>query len=139
VTVLAGRFKGFQEAISLSLEGLPAGVEASGTIPAGQYSGRLTVTVARGAAPATLGSLILQGAAGGLKRTAAFSLTVLPPLPAPSLPTSQAQVAGGAQGSGNLRNQALALEPVTATRAASPDGRLEVRHGFLPTSQPLDP
>lgn len=77
VTVNITRTGGFEGAVTVTVEGLPAGVTASSlTIATGSNSGSLTLTAGTGAV-ASSGSITIRGSATGLTaRTASVSLTV---------------------------------------------------------------
>lgn len=80
VSVNITRTGGFEGAVTVTVEGLPAGVTASSlTIAAGATSGSLTITAGQ-AAVASSGSITIRGSASGLTaRTASVSLTVTVP------------------------------------------------------------
>jgi len=139
LTVSAVRYGGLADAIDLSVEGLPPGVTATGSIAAGELTGRLIVSVADGVAAQSLGSLSIKGSSGTRSQTAPLALAVLAPLPPSALSPSLVQAGGGGQSGGNLENHPIVLEPVTAAAATDSSGNQEVRHGFLPVPQPANP
>ncbi|HJV90340.1 MAG TPA: hypothetical protein VJ623_08560 [Holophagaceae bacterium] len=138
-TVTISRLNGFNGAVTLSGLGFPAGCTASGTVPAGSAALALPIVVAGGVTPATFGTLQIEGRSGDLVRTAPFSLTVAPALPAPQLSEDAVQAPGGRQGGGGLVNVAVIQEPLRAAQSANPAGTVQVRHGYLPTGAPVHP
>ena len=131
------RIGGFSDAVVLSLIGTPSGVLGSGTVAAGAQTGLLSVTVASGVAPQTLNNLNVKGTAGSLLQTAAFNLTVAPPLPVGELSPDRVQAIGGLQQGGGMTNVVLGMEPMKAATAKDASGQTEVRHDFNPNAIPF--
>ncbi|MDR3670505.1 MAG: hypothetical protein P4L36_06665 [Holophaga sp.] len=137
--VAATRTGGFTGAITLALANLPVGVVASGSIPAGAASGRLTVVVDGSVGSQSLGTLALLGQCGTLQSSTGFSLTVAAALPVSTLPTAQVHAPGGAQSGGAWRNTGMAMEPVAHSPASNSSGTIQNRPGFLPDPSPSAP
>ena len=139
VTVSVVRYQGFAGAITLSVENIPSGVVATGSIPGDASTARLRIAVAEGVAVQDLGSLTLLGVSGSQQQTTPLALSILAALPPSNLSPGSTQAAGGTQSGGTLQNTALAMEPVAALAAKNTTETLEVRHGFLPTPEPSLP
>ena len=136
VTVFANRTNGHTDAVALSLDAPPAGITASGSIPAGAASGTLTLTTAP-TTGAQLYFLNVRGTAGSLTRTVAFTLVVTSPAqPDFSLSASIAgPVPAGQQGSATIQvvrsgGHASAITLGIASNAAGVTGS-----GSIPAGQ----
>jgi len=138
VTVTLSRLNGFSAAVEVSGVGLPAGVVASGTIPAGSSTLQLPIAVDPAVAAAFYNGTSLQGRSGSLAHHAAFPLTVAPPLPASHLRADLVQAAGGRQTGGALENHAVAREALPARTVKDANDSTRIRHAFDPTGSPTD-
>ncbi len=136
VTVTTARplphFLDYQGALTLALEGAPAGVRGSGSITADHTSGTLALQVDASVAPGTIRGLRVVASGGNTLAMASFDLTVAPPLPPGQLRTDGVQASGALQTGGALANSPVALEPVAATTAADAAKVVGLRHGYLP-------
>lgn len=82
VTVTLERQGGFNEAVAVTLAGLPSGVTpASLTVPASASSATLTLNASASAEVVNARSVTVQAASGGLTKSGAFALTVKAPDP----------------------------------------------------------
>jgi len=135
------RRDGFTGAVTFAVTGLPAGVVASGSIPADASTGYLTVAVDPDVAPQSWSALAVDGKAGSLDFGTSFSLTVVAPLPESTLPTSLVSAPGGYQsgGNGTLTNFGVLMEPVAHVLASNVSGNLDNEAGFLPDADPALP
>ncbi len=134
-TVTVTRTGGFTDAVALQLDGAPAGLLASGTVPSAAPTGQLAILVARDLAPQTLEAVRVRGTAAGMTQTGTFSLVVAPPLPVGPASPDLVQANGGVQRSGLLENTGVACEPFKAGISKDPSGTLEARHGFTPSAK----
>lgn len=134
-TVTVARTGGFGETIALALEGAPAGVLGSGSVPTGAQTAQLALLVGREVAPQTLEALKVKGSAGSQSQSASFRLVIAAPLPIGQVRPDLVQASGGVQRAGTLENAGMASEPVRAGTARDAGGLLEVRHGFLPSGK----
>lgn len=136
VTVSAARplphYLDYQGDLSLSLQGAPAGVRASGTLAADHTAGTLALYVDASVAPANLANLRVVASGGGWTASAPFQLAVAPALPPGQIRADGVQASGQAQAGGTLANTPVIQEPVAATSAQDSVQVLAVRHGFLP-------
>lgn len=130
--VTANRSNGHSATITLSVDGLPAGITASGTIAAGANSGQLALSVASGVAPQTLQSITVKGTDGVLSHTTAatFTLTVLALQDSSASGTNLVHASGKAQSGQGFQNVALVGEPFAVT--GSNYAGTENRTGFTP-------
>jgi len=133
------RRDGFTGAVTFAVTGLPAGVVASGSIPADASTGYLTVSVDPEVTPQSWSTLAVDGKAGSLDFGTSFSLTVLAPLPESTLPPSLVSAPGGYQSGGTLTNFGVFMEPVAQVLASNPGGNLQNEAGFLPDADPALP
>lgn len=124
----------YQGALTLSLEGAPAGVRGSGSISADHTSGTLALQVDASVAPGTIRGLRVLASGGGTAAQATFDLTVAPPLPPGQIRTDGVQASGRAQQGGTLANTPVIQEPVAATPAADTAQVVAVRPGFDPNA-----
>lgn len=138
VTVTLSRLNGFTSAVVVSGVCLPPGVVASGTIPTGTSTLQLPIAVDPAVAAATYSGASLQGRSGSLTHSAAFPLTVAPPLPTSHLRTDLVQAAGGRQTGGALENHAVAREALPARTVKDASDSTRIRHAFDPTGSPTD-
>lgn len=134
-TVTVARTGGFGDAITLSLDGAPAGVVGSGALAATAQTAQMALWVAREVAPQSLDLLKVKGTAGTLTRTGTFKLVIAPPLPPGQISADLVQASGGVQRAGTLENTGMAQEPVKAGTAKDAAGTVEVRHGFQPSGR----
>lgn len=134
-TVTIVRSNGFDEAVTLSLEGAPTGVLGSGALAANAQTAQLALLVAREVAPQSLDALRVKGTAASQNRTGTFRLVVAAPLPPGQISADLVQASGGVQRGGPLENTGLAQEPVKAGTAKDASGTLEVRHDFPPSGR----
>jgi hypothetical protein len=132
VTITLSRTRGFTESVALSLEGAPAGVVGSGSIPVSNRTGQFALLVDRGVAPQTIEALRVKATAPGLAQTTTFKLVVTAPLPVGEITPDQVQASGNLQRAGTLENTPIILEPASASAAKDASGNTEVRHGFRP-------
>lgn len=139
VTVTVSRLNGFRGVVTVSGLGFPAGASLSGTLGDGATSLQLPVVVGLGVNQATFPSLQIEGRSGTLTQTAPFGLTVKAPLAPGSVGVDLTQASGGRQQAGAVVNQAVVLEPLRATTAASAGGTVLIRHGYLPAGAPETP
>jgi hypothetical protein len=84
VTVTARRIDGFNGPVTVSMQGLPAGVKATtAVIPAGQVSTTILLTASADAKLADAAAIQVAGKAGSIERTAAMDqlalLSLMPP------------------------------------------------------------
>lgn len=135
VTVTVARTGGFSDAVTLSLDGAPAGVVGSGTLAATSQTAQLALLVAREVAPQSLETLRVKGTAGALTQTGTFKLVIAAPLPPGQISADLVQASGGVQRAGTLENTGMAQEPVKAGTAKDAAGTVEVRHGFQPSGR----
>jgi hypothetical protein len=134
LTVTVTRSGGFSEAVSLALEGAPAGVQGTGGIAAGAQTGQVALLTAATLTPQSLDALLVRGRAGALSQSATFKLVIAAPLAAGELSPDRVQAAGAVQRAGTTENASVAMEPTAA--ATSAGGNLQVQHGFRPTGSP---
>ena len=137
--VTASRASACTALITLTLAGLPTGVVASGTIPAGASSGTLTIAVDPSVSAQALGTLVLDGQCGTVEVKTGFALTVAAALPVAQLSPNQVLASGGLQSGGAWSNTGQAMEPVAHDQASNGAGTLLNRAGFLPTPTPSAP
>lgn len=131
LTVLVVRSNGHAALITLSVEGLPSGVTASGSIPPGSNSGSLNLSAASNAATATLQSLVIKGSDGTLSHsTPTFTLNVFALQPGTNPGTNLVHASGGAQSGQGIQNAAIVGEPLATVHSAS--AGTENRTGFTP-------
>lgn len=135
VMVTVSRKWGFADAITLSLEGAPEGVVASGIVPADAQTGTLTLRIERAVAPQTLDGIRVKGEAGRASQTAAFRLLVSPPLPIGQIGADLVQASGATQRGGSLENMPVIQESTRAISAKDATGQTELRHGFQPAAR----
>lgn len=128
------RIGGFDGAVSLALDGAPAGVVGNGTIAASAGTGQLSLLVDATVAPQNLDAIHLKGTAGSLTQMAAFRLVVAPALPPGQIRPDLVQASGVTQRAGSLENAAVAQEALGATTSKDAGGTTEVRHGFDPST-----
>lgn len=133
VTVV--RTGGFTDAITLSLDGPPPGVQGSGLVAANALTGPLSLLVAANVAPQSLDSLRVKGTAGALAQTTTLRLVIVPALPVGQISTDLVQASGGTQRAGAMENTGVALEPTVASTSKDATGTVEVRHGFIPSAK----
>jgi hypothetical protein len=138
ITITLARLNGFASAVNLTGVGFPAGVVASGTLPAGATTLQLPVVVASGVTPSAYSGLSLRATAGALSRDAPFGLTVAQALPPGHLRDDLVQAAGGRQTGGIFENQAVVREGYSILTVKDPNDSTRVRHGFYPCGIPLD-
>lgn len=138
VTVTLSRRNGFASAVTITGVGFPAGVVASGTVPAGSSTLQLPVAVAPGVAPLAYGGLGLRAQAGTLSHDAPFQLTVTQALAPGQLRDDLVQAAGGRQTGGAFENQAIVREHLPALTVKDANDSTRVRHGFYPNGVPTD-
>jgi len=138
VTVTLSRLNGFSSAVTLSGVGLPAGVVASGSIPAGASTLQLPVAVDPSVSASSYTGIHVRGQAGSLSHDSALGLTVTPALAASHLRMDLVQAAGGRQTGGTLENHAVAGEGMPAQIVTDANGTTRVRQGFTPTGVPTD-
>jgi hypothetical protein len=127
-------FLDYQGALTLALDGAPAGVRGSGTISADHTSGTFALQVDASVAPGTIRGLQVVASGGSALAMASFDLTVAPPLPPGQLRADGVQASGRRQTGGTLANSPVAQEPVAATAAADAARVVGVRHGFDPNA-----
>lgn len=128
---LAPRFEG---PLTVTVEGLPAGIQASGTVPADARTGSLRFWVDPSVSPQALAHLRVVATGQGVNASTAFSLTILSPLPMGAITPDGVQASGRPQTGGSFSNTPVAQEPVAATEAADSVQVVAVRHGYLPDS-----
>lgn len=136
VTVTLSRLNGFSSAVTLSGVGLPAGVVASGSIPAGASTLQLPVIVDPAVMASTYTGISLRGQSGTLRHDSTLGLTVTPALPAGHLRVDLVEAAGGRQAGGTLENHAVVREGMPAQTVTDANGTTRVRQGFTPTGVP---
>ena len=134
-TVTIARHNGFAEAVTLSLDGAPAGVLGSGTVTATAQTAQLALLVAREVAPQSLDTLRVKGTAGTLTQSGTFKLVIAAPLPPGQISADLVQASGGVQRAGAIENTGMVQEPVKAGTAKDASGTVEVRHGFNPSGR----
>lgn len=134
VTVTVSRHGGFTGAVTLSLEGAPAGVVASGTVPAEGQTGQLALQIDRDVAPQNLEGIRLKGVSDGRTQTAPFLLAVAPPLPVGRIGSDLVQASGGPQRGASLENTPVVQEPVRSTVSKDATEHSQIRHGFEPSA-----
>ena len=132
VTVVAGRANGESGAITLSVDGLPNGVTAAGSIPAGATAGQLTFSLTSSVAAQAFPGLVVKGTDGARSHGAAttLSLSVLPVQTVAGTGSDLVQASGGAQSGTGTQNAVLLGEPFAVGAASS--GAVENRTGFTP-------
>lgn len=138
VTVTLSRLNGFAAPVALTGTGFPAGVVASGTIPAGSSTLQLPVAVDPAVAVTAYSGLAIRGSSGALLHDTAFGLTVAPALPPSQLRVDGVQAAGVRQTGGTFVNVGVGQEPVPATTVKDANDTIRVRHGFDPTGTPTN-
>ena len=119
-------------ALAVTVQGLPAGVQASGTVAAGARTGSLRIWVDGTVAPQTLAHLRVVASGNGVAASTPFALTILAPLPVGAITPDGVQASGHAQTGGAFANTPVAQEPVAATQATDSVRVVGVRHGYLP-------
>lgn len=122
----------YQGPLTITVEGLPAGIQAHGSVPADARTGSLSFWVDATVAPQTLANLRVVASGQGLSAATAFSMTILPPLPVGAISPDGVQASGRPQTGGAFANTPVAQEPVAATEAADSVQVVAVRHGYLP-------
>lgn len=134
VTLTAARhvIPDYPGALTVTVQGLPAGVQASGTVAAGTRTGSLRIWVDGTVAPQTLAHLRVVASGNGVSASTPFALTILAPLPVGAITPDGVQASGRAQAGGAFANTPVAQEPVAATQATDSVQVVGVRHGFLP-------
>ncbi|BDU70182.1 hypothetical protein GETHOR_22830 [Geothrix oryzae] len=125
----------YQGPLTLSLDHPPAGVRGSGSIPADQSTGTLSLWVDPSVAPRTIQGLQVLATGGSTVSVATFDLTIAPPLPPGRIRSDLVQASGRVQQAGTLTNAPLVQEPVAATTATDAAKVDAVRHGFDPSTQ----
>lgn len=122
----------FEGALTVTVEGLPAGITAHGSVPANARTGSLSFWVDASVAPQTLARLRVVATGQGVSAATAFSMTILSPLPVGAITPDGVQASGRPQTGGAFANTPVAQEPVAATEAADSVQVVGVRHGYLP-------
>jgi hypothetical protein len=138
ITITLSRLNGFTSAVAITGVGFPAGVAASGTVPAGSTMLQLPVAVAPGVAPSAYTGLSLRAQAGTLSHDMPFQLTVVQALALGQLRDDLVQAAGGRQTGGTFENQAIVREGFPALVAKDANDTTRVRHGFHPSGVPTE-
>ncbi|MCM2249501.1 MAG: hypothetical protein NDI58_02870 [Geothrix sp.] len=138
LTITLSRLNGFSSAVAITGAGFPAGVVASGTVPAGATSLQLPVVVAPEVAPSVYAGLSLRAQAGTLTHDAPLGLTVAQALAPGHLRDDLVQAAGGRQTGGTFENQAVVREGFPAQTVKDANDSTRVRHGFHPSGAPTD-
>jgi hypothetical protein len=138
VTLTLSRLNGFTGGVTVTAVGLPPGVAAGGTVPAGSATLQLAIAAAPEVPPAAYSGLVFRAQAGTLTHDTPFSLTVTGPLPQSHLRADLVQAPGGRQTGGSIVNQPLAGEPLPALTLLDATGATHLRHGFLPDGVPTD-
>lgn len=139
VTVTLSRLNGFSSAVTLSGVGLPPGVVASGSIPAGASTLQLPVAVDPAVMASTYTGISLRGQSGTLRHDSALGLTVGPALPIGHVRVDLVQAAGGRQVGNTIENHAVVCEGMPAQTVMDANGTTRVRQGFTPTGVPTAP
>ncbi len=118
--------------LTLSLQGAPAGVVASGSLAPGQGTGTLALVVDASVAPQSLSGVQVVASNGRWSGSTPFQLVITSPLPPGRIGVNGVQASGMGQSGGTLSNLPVIQEPVAATVAQDPAQVVSVRHGFLP-------
>ena len=138
LTITVSRLNGFTSAVTITGVGFPAGVVASGTVPAGASTLQLPVAVAPGVAPSVYAGLSLRAQGGARSHEAPFQLTVAQALALGQLRDDLVQAAGGRQAGGAFENQAIVRESLPALVVKDANDSTRVRHGFYPGGVPTE-